>query len=261
MLPLTVIAFWPSYFGVLGAATSSDHLHGLTGTAWLLLVAAQSWTIHHGHRQAHRAAGRLAFMLAPLLIAGFAYATHAGAVKAAVDHPFYVMFGQALLTADLWMIIAIPVLLFLGFRHRRQVRLHSALMLSTLLGLLPPMFARLYAGIVPGLTVRGPDTFHRFENCLLLAVLTSLLVAGWLYWRNRRDGWPWLLAGAMVAIMHLLYLTLGQTNVWDQWTESIAAQPAASWLIGGAIFGLAACLAGWRAGSASNTTRRREDYA
>lgn len=245
LLPLTVLAFWPGYFGRLGEASFAHHLHGLTGTAWLLLVAAQSWTIQGGRRQFHRTLGKSSFVLGPLLVAGFALATHAGAVKAVADHPFYVMFGKALLTADVWLLLTTPVLLYLAFRFRRRAHVHGALMLATLIGLLPPMLSRLFAGFLPGLTVRGPETFHRFEYCIALAMGVSVAVALWLYRRHGRDGWPWLLAAALTAGSYLLYWTLGRLGIWSAIVADIAAAPAALLAAGGLLVGLAACLAGW----------------
>ena len=52
LLPVTLLAFWQSYFGRLSDASIAHHIHGITGTAWILLIALQSWLIHHG--KAHR---------------------------------------------------------------------------------------------------------------------------------------------------------------------------------------------------------------
>lgn len=248
LFPLTILAFWPSYFGKLGDAPVSHHLHGLTGSAWMLLLAAQSWTIHHGRRGLHRIAGLSAFVLAPLLIAGFALATHAGAVKAVAEHRFYVMFGQSLLTADLWLVFATTALMFLAFRHRRQVRLHSALMLGTLIGLLPPMLSRLFAGFLPGMTVRGPDTLYRFEYCLVTSMAVTTALALVLYLRNRRDGWPWLLAAAITGATYGLYLTLGRTDAWAAIVSQIANWPGPAVAAAGWVLGIVGCVAGWHAG-------------
>ncbi|MEM9304829.1 MAG: hypothetical protein AAGE01_22140 [Pseudomonadota bacterium] len=186
-----------------------------------------------------------AFVLAPLLVAGFGMATQAGAVKAASQHPFYEMFGKALLTADVWLLFTTPLVLFLAFRFRRQVRVHSALMLSTLVGLMPPMLSRLYAGFMPGMTVRGPDTLYRFEYCLYASMATTVVAALWLYARNRKDGWPWLLAAGITIGCYALFMTLGQTSAWSAAVIPITDTPAWVAAKAGLVLGLAACLAGW----------------
>ncbi|MBJ7440621.1 MAG: hypothetical protein JHD35_16560 [Sphingopyxis sp.] len=42
MVLATVVAFWPTYFAVLRTARTELHLHGVTATAWMLLLALQS---------------------------------------------------------------------------------------------------------------------------------------------------------------------------------------------------------------------------
>lgn len=44
-LAATVVAFWPGYFSVLGEVPWQFHLHGVTATAWMLLLVFQSWGI------------------------------------------------------------------------------------------------------------------------------------------------------------------------------------------------------------------------
>ena len=38
LAPIILLAFWPAYFGALPTAPLAFHAHGLTATAWLLLV-------------------------------------------------------------------------------------------------------------------------------------------------------------------------------------------------------------------------------
>jgi hypothetical protein len=40
--------------------------------------------------------------------------------------------------------------------------LHGALMISTVMGLLPPILTRLFNFYVPGLIISGPETLYRF---------------------------------------------------------------------------------------------------
>ena len=67
LIPLIGLAFWPSYWSVLPSATWQFHAHGITAFAWLMLLAAQSWTIQHGDRDTHRLAGLGSLVLFPLI--------------------------------------------------------------------------------------------------------------------------------------------------------------------------------------------------
>jgi len=246
LLPTTVAAFWPSYFGMLGDAPLAHHWHGVTGTLWVLLIAAQSFSIHSRRATLHRSVGRLVFVLAPLLIGGFSLVTWAGAQKSVVQHPFYEAFGRALLTGDALLVFVTALLVYLALRHRRRVHLHGALMIGTVLGLLPPVATRLFANYVPGLTISSPDTLYRFGTNLLLSIVLTIALGVFLALRYRRHAWPWWLATGFVALLYLLYATFGQTALWTGVVGQIAALPPVAAFGFGALLGGAACILGWR---------------
>lgn len=248
LLPVTLLAFWPSYFGILREAPLAHHLHGVTGTLWILLLAAQSFAIHSHRLPLHRTMGRLVFALAPLLIGAFSLVTWAGSQKSVAGHPFYEAFGRALLTGDALLVFATALLVYLALRHRRRVRLHSALMLSTVMGLLPPILARIFNFYVPGLMISGPETLYRFGQALQLGIALTVALGVFLALRHPRDGWPWWLASGIVALVYLLYGTLGQTVQWSQAVAEIASWSPESVFAFGALLGAMACVLGWRHG-------------
>lgn len=245
LIPITVLAFWQNYFGRLDEAPIEHHFHGITSTLWILLLAAQSWLIHNNKVSLHELFGKSLFALVPIMVGSFAMVTYAGAIKTVEQHPFYMMFGKALLTGDAILTFAIPLQIFLALKFRKFVGLHSALMLSTVTGLLPPILARLFGAIVPGLMIRGPDTLYRFEYCLLLSFVVSVGFSLFMYWRYKSSGWPWLLAALITASAYIAYATFGQTTLWNSWVIAMANQTSGSFFIFGALLGLAAATIGW----------------
>lgn len=248
LLPVTVLAFWPSYFGILRDAPLAHHLHGVTGTLWILLIAAQSFAVHSRRLPLHRSVGRSVFVLAPLLIGAFSLVTWAGAQKSAVQHPFYEAFGRALLTGDSLLVFATALLVYLALRHRRRVQLHSALMIATVIGLLPPIVARVFTNYVPGLVITSPETLFRFGSALLISIVLSVALGIFLAIRYRPNGWPWWLASGFLLLLYLLYATLGQTALWSGVVMEIATWSPIVVFAFGAILGAAACTLGWRHG-------------
>lgn len=248
LLPVTLLAFWPSYFGTLREAPLAHHLHGVTGTLWILLLAGQSFAIHSRRLSVHRTMGRLVFVLAPLLIGAFSLVTWAGAQKSAAQHPFYEAFGQALLTGDALLVFVTALLVYLALRHRRRVHLHSALMLSTVMGLLPPILTRIFNFYVPGLMISGPETLYRFGQALLLSIALTVALGIFLALRHRRHGWPWWLSSGLVALLYLLYATLGQTDRWAQVVADIASWSPISVFAFGVLLAAMVCVLGWRHG-------------
>lgn len=248
LLPVTVLAFWPSYFGILREAPLAHHLHGVTGTLWILLIAGQSFAVHSRRLPLHRSAGRLVFAFAPLLIGAFSLVTWAGAQKSAAQHPFYEAFGRALLTGDALLVFATALLVYLALRYRRRIHLHGALMLSTVIGLLPPILARVFNVYVPGLIISGPETLYRFGPALLLSVVLTVTLGIYLALRYRPYGWPWWLSSGVVALLYLLYATIGQTASWSEAVAEIATWSPIAVFVFGALLGATACVLGWRHG-------------
>ncbi|MFC3195721.1 hypothetical protein ACFODZ_15810 [Marinicella sediminis] len=248
ILIITVVAFWPSYFGRLNDAPLAHHLHGATSTLWILLIAWQSWLIHNGRRAAHRKAGLLIFVMVPLMTAAFALVTWAGAQKAVADHPFYVLFGQALLTADVWLMCSTALQVYLAMRWRRLVHIHSALIIGTLIGLLPPILSRLFANYLPGMMIEGPDTLYRFEYAIQLSMLLSVLLGIGLAVLYRKSRWPWLMAAGIAAISYGLYATVGQTNWWAAVVMHLSQLHPGTIYLSGLLLGILAVVFGWRHG-------------
>lgn len=245
LLAVTVLAFWPSYFGILPQAPLGHHLHGITGTLWVLLIAAQSYSVQSRKFRLHRLMGKAVFVLAPVLIGSFALVTWLGAIKSVADHPFYVQAGHALLTGDALLTLATPLIVYLALRHRRNRFEHGALMISTVFALLPPILARVMNNYVPGLEIEGLDTLYRFESALYISIALTIAIAMYLYFRNRAHGWPWLLGAGITALLWVLYETLGQTSVWESAVQMIAAMPPVTVFIVGLALGVAGCVAGW----------------
>ena len=248
LLLVTVFAFWPSYFGKLSSAPWIHHIHGVTGTLWILLIATQSYLIDTRKIDLHRRFGKLLFVLVPVLVGAFGLVTWLGAQKSVGGHPFYEQIGHSLLTGDALLIFTTPLIVYLALRFRRSVPLHAALMISTVFGLLPPIMFRIIAIHVPGLKVEGMETFYRFEYALYLSLALTAAIALYLYFRNRAHGWPWLLGAGVIALMFLLYETLGKTESWTEIVRHIANLSPIMVFAFGIVFGLLATILGWRHG-------------
>lgn len=245
ILIITVIAFWDGYFGQLQKAPSAHHLHGISSTLWIILMAFQGWVIHQKKPKLHRFVGKFLFILVPLMIGSFAMVTWVGAQKTVAGHPFYAQFGQALLTVDVLYTFAIALHVYLALKFRANIRLHSALFFGTIGGLLPPVLSRLFPLFIPGMEIDGLDTLYRFGYSLNLSVIVTLVFALILFKVYSKDGWPWLLTAVLVVLMYLLYSTLGQSEFWAQ--RVIELSQLQPWFVFafGFVLGLLACFTGW----------------
>ena len=100
LFPLAGLAFWPSYLSQLRTAPGEFHLHGITATLWLILLVAQSWTMHSGKRSLHRTLGTTSLVLFPLFLMGGVGIFFGMADRYVQGSPFHALFAPKLAWLD-----------------------------------------------------------------------------------------------------------------------------------------------------------------
>lgn len=252
LFPLIALAFWPGYFGQLADAPFALHAHGITATAWLILLTLQSWSIHARAVAWHRRAGLATFMVVPLFAAAGPLALQGMAwLWRSHADPFHSAFGARLVIADMIAGPSVLLLVAYAFLRRRRVEVHAAAMLATALLVLPPIIGRLFPAL-PGFPHGGAAGFAGFRLSFDLAEGVTLLLALWLAGRRRGGRGPFGFAAAATAAQLIGFETIGRTAVWDRLVLSLTNVPIApiSATAGvGAAFLLAVA---WRLGSRDN---------
>jgi hypothetical protein len=250
LFPLTALAFWPAYFSKFADAPAAFHVHGVTASLWIALLAFQSWTIHHRRNALHRSAGLGSFALFPLFVTGGLLVIQTMAAKFGNGaDPFYTAFGARLAAVDSVSSLAIPWFFFMALNWRRKVHLHARYMLAPVLFLLGPILSRLMPALPP-LAIRGPEDFPNFAAGLHIANGAAVAVAALLVLRAPKFGRPFAVAGGLVAVQSLAFETVGRAPAWEAAVEAIAAAPTALVATLGLIAGIGAVWAGWTAGRA-----------
>ncbi len=248
LFPLTGLAFWPNYFSKFAASPYAFHVHGITASLWILLLAAQSWTIHNRRNALHRGAGLASLALFPFFEFGGLLVLQTMAHKfGARTEPFYAVFGARLGTIDTVTSIALPCLFYLAIRWRRKVHLHARYMLAPILFLLGPILSRLMPALPP-LAISGPETFYRFGQGVHVANAIAVAIAALLYARAPRHGRPFLIVGGLIVLQSLLFETLGQARAWQALYAALADVPVPLVVSVGLAAGVLAGAAGWAAG-------------
>jgi hypothetical protein len=238
LAPVIALAFWPAYFGDLANASFAFHAHGLTASAWLLLVAVQSWTVHRRQLHLHRAAGLALFAAVPLFAAAAVLAMHGMATKYALrSDPFYAVLGPRLGAHDILSTIALVGLVCAALAWRRKVTLHAACMLSTVLLVLPPVIARLPVPRIP----------HSGE---LVAIALAVLIA----WREPRGRGPLVAVAAILLVHVVMFETVAATAGWAAIFARFSTLPVGPFALAAGLASLLALLIAWR--SAAPRARR-----
>lgn len=245
LIPLILLAFYPNYFATFRSASWEFHAHGATSAAWLLLLAGQSYTIHHGNRAAHRTIGPAVLVLFPLFMAGGAGIFFGMADRYAAGSPFHAMYAPNLTWFDLCGVGMFAFFVYEGLKNRRNVALHSSYMLATVIALLPPIFGRLM-GIPLG--VRGPAEFDRLGTGFIIANVIVAGVAFLIAWRAGKNGRPWTIAGLTTLGMSVLFQFPGETAWWERVYASLAPLPSGPFVVLAGICGIGIAAAGWIAG-------------
>jgi hypothetical protein len=249
VIAVIVAGFWPSYFAVWGAVPWQFHAHGVAASIWVAMVAAQSWTAHHGPLPLHRAVGKSSLLLFPFLIAGLAAIidlTGKGFVGG--NDPVRIMFGGSFLIGIALAIAAYVTVYYRALKYRRKVWLHSGYMLTTPLILFESPFSRLLNGFMPGLTIGGPADLHLIMPSILwaMAIELAIVAAIWLKYRERAN--PFLVAGGFIVAQMLTMGLMADSALLRSLLTTIGHLPSAVVVLAGFALGALTSWAGWQAG-------------
>jgi hypothetical protein len=240
--------FWQSYFSVWGSVPWQFHAHGVAASIWVLMVLAQSWTVHKDQLPIHRAIGKSSLILFPFLIGGLAAIidlTGKGFVNG--DYIRTTFGGEFLIGLGL-AVAAYVVLFYRALKYRRKVWLHSGYMLATPLILFESPFSRVIGTWIPALQYRGPQDDAVFMDSILWGMAAELAVIAVLWWRFRDKSSPFLVA-AVFIVAQMLTMGLMSDNAVLEWLLAIVGNtPSAVVVLSGFAIGTATSWMGWQAG-------------
>jgi len=249
VIAVILAGFWPSYFAIWGEAPWQFHAHGIAASIWVTMVLAQSWTAHHKQFGIHVAVGKSSLMLFPFLIGGLAAIIDlTGKTVVASADPVRTMFGSSFVVGLALAIAAYVVLYYRALKYRRKVWIHSGYMLSTPLILFESPFSRVLNMVMPGLTIRGPDDFHRIMPSIEMAMALELLVIAVIWYRFRDKAKPFLVAGGFIVAQMVTMGLLSNSPLLMPALRAIGNMPSAVMVGAGFAIGAATSWAGWIAG-------------
>ncbi|MEO6436636.1 MAG: hypothetical protein ABIP55_12870, partial [Tepidisphaeraceae bacterium] len=241
--------FWPSYFAKGADVPWQFHAHGVAAGLWVLLVLAQSWTVHKAQLPLHRAVGKSSLLLFPFLIGGLAAIIDlTGKGFVAGDDPVRTMFGGTFLVGVALAIAAYVTLYYRALKYRRKVWVHSGYMLATPLILFESPFSRVMGMVLPPFMIRGPQDFHRILPSIEWAMAVELAIIAVLWFRFRDKANPFLVAGGFIVAQMLTMGLMADNAVLESLLVVIGRAPSAAVVLTGFAIGAATSWAGWNAG-------------
>lgn len=247
VIAVTALGFWPRYFSSISTASIAFHVHGITATAWILLVGFQSWSIHYKRRKWHRIIGKMSLALFPFLAAGFIMIINVSAEGYLnVNDPYYHKVGPSFAWGLGVAYFAYLWLFFQALRHRRNVNLHAAYMLSTLFLVWEAPVSRLILGFVPAMSVGGPEDFYKISYAIIIGIVMAMLFAIYLYIQDPARRKPFLVTAIFMAVQIAGFLYLAEVDTRN-YLFTIYAQLSPIFTVGvGFALGVIAAVLGWK---------------
>ncbi|MHC5064053.1 MAG: hypothetical protein ACYTG5_08770 [Planctomycetota bacterium] len=224
VIPVTVFAFWKSYFGIFGSLpetmTAVVHIHTGLMFLWLAMLAAQAWFVRSMRFRLHRWVGRSSFVVVPVIILSGLATTHAFFNK---PIPVGETEGElrAMDVITLGQLVAFGLTWWLAIVYRRNTPVHVRFIVSTLFAIGNAVVFRVFLFWVPGFATNTAAITA--NGAVLILILLSLIAMDWRKGLRRSPYWVVTL---MLGILHLGYFTFGRSETWlsfCRWFASLGA--------------------------------------
>jgi hypothetical protein len=249
VIAVIVAGFWESYFSVWGNVPWQFHAHGVAASIWVLMVLAQSWTVHKDQLPLHRAVGKSSLLLFPFLIGGLCAIidlTAKGYVAA--NDPVRTMFGPSFLIGLSLAVAAYVALFYRALKYRRKVWLHSGYMLATPLILFESPFSRVLGTWIPGLTINGPQDFHLIMDTILWGMAAELAIIAAIWLKYRAKATPFLVAGGFIVAQMLTMGLMQDVALLKSLLVMLGGVPSSATVLTGFAIGALTSWMGWERG-------------
>ncbi len=182
LIVISILGFYKTYFGLFPQFKETTwivHFHVFTILCWFAMLIAQASLAKSGRIGIHRKIGRLSYLLAPVIVIGFALMANQGQLK----HKAPDLFGATLLDASMFILFY-----SLAIINRKNTAYHARYMILSALPFINPGLGRF---ISPAVSL--PVEF--------LIILTLLLTA----YFNKRPYRPYLVAmGSLVLLFGII---------------------------------------------------------
>lgn len=215
---LTVAGFWNIYFGENAAPNAYHHLHVATDFVWLFLLLYQLRLIIGKRHREHRRVGLAVLIIAPLVFATTALLTVHSAHKALVSGQ-----ADALIVQNVMVTIELGMLILLAFVLRMHRVLHGSILRGTTILFMGIALFFALISFVPQYKIEGPETFYRFQSAGVAGQITSIAVGLLFILKDRRHGWPFLLAGASFLLNEFIRSSLTRNELTQPLTEYVGS--------------------------------------
>ena len=212
---LTIAGFYISYWSRFTDAPFRQHMHGLTSTAWYILVVLQPWLIHNKPAKFHRKVG----IVAVFLSGGVVFSAFQVMPYQVVNDflPDVLKYGFSF--GDICALTGFSICVILGVLKANKMNIHARWMICTVFWILLPATARLlYFPLLDVYDGNPPLTYIQCAYiCWFVTTVIPLLFLMYLDYRNERkiyNSYTFTLLG--VSFYTLAIVPMGN---WQWWID------------------------------------------
>ena len=213
-LVVVLIGFSKSYFNKLSEFSFSYHLHGISATLWMLLLIIQPYLFQKGKIKTHRLLGRSSLVLVPLIIIGGVIMMKL-MIQGQANYPPNIVYTLAFI--DVCTLFGFAVLYILALYFRKNLKLHSRFMVSTIFGPLVPALTRLYLivlAVASNFTDALTYSYLAVELVLLIIILKE---------RNVKEiKMTYVPFFIFIVVQHILIYYIDDWNWWKTLMNNFA---------------------------------------
>lgn len=251
VLLVIMLGFWASYWSITASVRGAFHVHAVSAMAWLSLLIVQSVSIQRRQNAFHKQMGLASLVLFPFLILGLVMIMDVAGQRYAAQESAFVMHNGPSFGIGTGIAIAAYLTLFYqALKNRRRVKVHAGYMLATPLILFESPFSRVMESYLPWLNFIGSEDIHAVQDTIAISDGMVALFALALYFRDRKNGAPWLVAAGFCLLQAVVMWFAPFVPQVGTLFGAYAQIPLPFTASAGMAAGIMAGWLGWRAGSA-----------
>lgn len=214
---LTIAGFYLSYWSRFTEAPWRQHIHGLSATAWYLLVILQPWLIHNKPASYHKKVGVIGVFLAGAVVFSAFQVMPFQVVNDFL--PDVLKYGFSFV--DICALVGFSICVILGVLNakNKNINVHARWLISTVFWILLPATARLvYFPMLNAYDGNPPITYIQavYLSCIITTVIPLLFMMYLDYKKEKKVYKPYLFTLAGISFYTLALAPMGK---WQWWID------------------------------------------